>query len=296
MQRKDLENYKGRVLLTSHSPVPMAQELLDASATGFERRYVMKRAEKFEEMDHWAFERADTIIFPCPEAEEPYYNNWPSYSKIKEKKKDCYRYAAIGITKQIPITGREEIRKRFSIKENDFLISYVGRHNVVKGYDKLKKIGEIVLSMTEDICFVIAGKEGPLTRLIHKKWMEVGWTTEPQSYIHASDIFVLPNKETYFDVVMLEVLSLGKIVVASRTGGNKYFERIGAKGIFLYNTVEEASDLILKIKNMPETERQELEKENLKLYQSKFTSEAFYDRYVKMLDNLYTETLGNETS
>lgn len=64
------------------------------------------------------------------------------------------------------------------------------------------------------------------------RWKEVGWTNDSQSIIAASDVFVLPNRETYFDIIMLEVLSCGKIVIASRTGGNKYFEKIGAKGVF----------------------------------------------------------------
>ena len=56
-------------------------------------------------------------------------------------------------------------------------------------------------------------------------WIEVGWTNDPHSLIAASDVFVLPNHETYFDLILLEVLSLGVPVVMSRTGGNKFFEQ-----------------------------------------------------------------------
>ncbi len=50
-------------------------------------------------------------------------------------------------------------------------------------------------------------------------------------------------KETYFDLVMLEVLSLGKIIIASYTGGNKYFKSSFAKGVFTYSKLEEAAQL-----------------------------------------------------
>ena len=43
------------------------------------------------------------------------------------------------------------------------------------------------------------------------------WTNDPHSLINASDMFILPNKETYFDLIMLEVLSMGKIVLATNT-------------------------------------------------------------------------------
>ena len=285
-QRENLKGFQGKLLLNSHSPVPMAQELYDASATGFEKAYMDKRRDRFKEMDAWAFNRADYVVFPCPEAEEPYINNWEEYRVIRERKKDCYRYVLTGITPSEAQISRTEIRKELGVFENDFLVSYVGRHNKVKGYDKLKAIGEALLEGACDLWVVVAGSEGPLTRLEHPRWIEVGWTSDPHSYIAASDVFILPNQETYFDAVMIEVLSLGKIVVASRTGGNKYFERIGAEGVFLYDTVEEAVELIRRIKNMPVQERRRLEAGNYRLYESSLTSKTFFDSYLKLIEEI----------
>jgi glycosyltransferase involved in cell wall biosynthesis len=107
------------------------------------------------------------------------------------------------------------------------------------------------------------------------------------SFSHrSSDVFVLPNKETYFDIVMLEVLSLGKIVVASNTGGNKYFKKINAEGIFLYNTIDEAVSLLNRVMDMPHEEKNRLEQFNKRLFNEKFTGEIFCNNYIELLNEL----------
>lgn len=285
-QRKNLANYKGKTILTSHSPIPLSQELYAACATKFEKRFFKKRMYDFQEMDRWSFMNADYIIFPCPDAEEPYFNNWQDYKTIKEKKKNCYRYVLTGISpKQVSIS-KENVYKKYNILNNDFVIVYVGRHNEVKGYGNLKKIGENLLSENENIKFLIAGKESPLTRLNNPNWIEIGFTKDPYSVIAAGDVFVLPNKETYFDLVFIEVLSLGKIVVASRTGGNKFYEKSGVKGVFLYDSLEEAEEIIRKVKNMSLEERRILEKANKDFYEKNLTGKVFYENYKKTVNEL----------
>lgn len=281
--RKVLKNFHGKVLLQSHSPQPYAQELYVEipKRLRWALPFLKRRLEK---MDIYAFKRADYIIFPCPEAEEPYYNNWSKYRTIKEKKKQSYRYLLTGIPQASAKTTRKELLKKLSIPDDAFIISYVGRHNEVKGYDNLKIIGERLIQDADDNWCVCAGKEYPLKGLDNPRWVEIGWTNEAHSYIAASDVFLLPNKETYFDIVMLEVLSLGKIVVASRTGGNKHFE--GEKGVFLYDTIEEAIDIVKRIKMKTSEERKELEQSNLDLYKSKFTVEKMFDRFKALISEL----------
>ena len=65
-----------------------------------------------------------------------------------------------------------------------------------------------------------------------ERWIEVGWTDEPHSLTNASDCLVVPNRQTYFDLVILEGLSLGIPIVTSMTGGNKYFKKEKCGGVF----------------------------------------------------------------
>lgn len=285
-QRKSLEGYKGKVILTSHSPIPLAKELYAACSTKFERCFFKKKRLEFEEMDRWSFMNADYIIFPCPDAEEPYYNNWPEYREIKEKKKDAYRYVLTGISPKSATISKDDIREKYFIKQDDFTVVYVGRHNDVKGYGNLKKIGQELFKEKDNIKFLVAGKEGPIFRLKDPNWIEVGFTKDPYSFIAAGDVFLLPNKETYFDLVFIEVMSLGKIIVASRTGGNRYYEKAGVKGVFLYETIGEAIDIIKKIMNMSKEEKQLLEKANKDFYESNLTGRIFYKNYKELISKL----------
>lgn len=281
--RDSLKDYKGIVVLTSHSPVPYALELIDKLPSKYRWMFPnLKR--RLEYMDYYSFKRADYIMFPCPQAEEPYMSNWNKYSGIKDSKSKSYRYVLTGIPQAVAQRDRNDVLKELGIPQGSFIVNYVGRHNTLKGYDNLRIIGEKILSKHKDTWVVVAGIESPLKRYKHDRWHEIGWTNQPHSYINAADVFVLPNKETFFDIVMLEVLSLGTIVVASRTGGNKFFE--GCKGVFLYDSVDEAVCIIEQIKNMKPEDRELLKNSNKELYSEMFTVKHMYDQYLDMIKDL----------
>lgn len=287
IQKNNLKDYKGIVLLTSHSPIPSWQEY-NRDLPRMEYRLFRGLYNKAEDMDVFAFGRADYITFPCVYAEEPYFDNWEKYKIIHQKNEKKYRYILTGIPNSFARRSRQDILKEVGINDSNFVISYVGRHNEVKGYDNLLSIGEMFRNYTS-LDFLICGREEPLKGLKNKNWHEVGWTTDPHSYISASDVFILPNKATYFDIVMLEVLSLGRIVIASRTGGNKLFEEMNAEGVLLYDSLDEAKELIIRVQSLSQEERTRLGELNRKLYQTYFTSEMFYSNYRKLLMALYEE-------
>ena len=265
--------------------MPLGEELYDIVDFKF-KKYVPFFKRRLRAMDYFAFNRADFIVFPCEDAEEPYINRWEGYKELKKKKQAAYRYVLTGIPKVEAKRPKNDVFRELNIRDNSFLVSYAGRHNEAKGYDLLKNIGETFLNQHTDATFVIAGKESPLTRLDHKRWVELGWTDDAKSYIAASDVFLLPNRETYFDIVMLEVLSLGKIVIASRTGGNKYFEKNNCPGVMLYDTLDECLQLLHKVYVMSKEERESLEKQNYEFYSNNLTVEKMYNSYLQMLSTL----------
>lgn len=285
--RSSLNEFEGIVVLTSHSPKPFSIEIYEDIISNFERKYFGKMYKKLICMENYAFSRADILIFPCEEAEEPYYLKWKEYQKIHERYISKYRYLLTGTRECRYLIDKSQYRKKYKIPLDAFVISYVGRHNITKGYDQLIEIGKKELK--NDGTFVlVAGKQEPLSAPVEylSKWIEVGWTNDPHSLINASDIFVLPNKETYFDLVMLEVLSLGKIIVASKTGGNKFFESINTGGIFLYSNIDEAVNIIDELRLMGSTKREELGKRNRLLFENNFTEVVFAKKYIELINSL----------
>lgn len=280
--KDDLKDYQGKVILTLHAPTMPCKQMF-SMLTDFERKYMKWFYKKLPQIDNWAIKRADYIVVACEEAEEPYYHEWPNYKNFHDKNKNKYLYMETGTEQKKYDVDRNKVREKYNIPQDAFVISYVGRHNEIKGYDSLKKIAKVILEEKEDIYFLIAGSEGPLFRLENDRWIEVGWTNDPGAIINASDLFLLPNKETYFDLILLEVLSLGQLVLATYTGGNRYFKKYNDTGIFLYKNINEAINYIYKLLNIDSAERSRLRNKNYNLYLEKFTNEAFAKRYIKML-------------
>lgn len=278
LERNNLKGYKGVVVLTSHSPKVAYKEIIEDIVPENEYLRYKTLFEQAAEFDEYAFQRADYIIFPCPGAEEPYYHSWPLYEKIRDEKK--IRYVPTGIWPVECKKTREEIRNELSIPQDAIVLSFVGRHNEVKGYDILQSI----FSKLENVYVVCCGKIGNILPPKSDRWIEVGWTTDPYSYVGASDIYMLPNRETYFDIAMLQTLSIGKCSVISNTGGNKEFTN--TPGVKLYDSIDEAVLCIKHFIDMDTEERNRLENLQRKEFDEKYTIEVFYKKYKETIRNL----------
>lgn len=289
LSRNWINDYDGKVVLTSHSPCAYHKELI-SRLNPIDAKLFRKSLQKLEIIDEYAFQRADYIIFPCIEAEEPYFHTWDKYQKIRDSKK--YLYVPTGIVGCKAKKTKNEIRNQYGIPIDAFVVSYVGRHNEIKGYSDLKIIGEKLIGSNDNIWFLIAGKEEPLTGINNKNWVEVGWTKDPHSIIAASDVFILPNRETYFDLILLEVMSLGKPVILSRTGGNKYFSRFDSKGLMFYSTIDECVECVKRIQNFGQHNLEEIGNENRFIFEKYFTSKVFSINYINTVKKIVGE--GNE--
>lgn len=119
----------------------------------------------------------------------------------------------------------EKIQKfrDLGIPDNAFVITYFGRHNEIKGYDILKEVGMKLLKKYDNLYFLCAGV-GPVLPLKHPRWIELGFINNTQELLSQSDLYILPNRETYFDLVVLEILRSSTNLLLSNTGGNKYFQ------------------------------------------------------------------------
>ena len=278
--RKALEGYQGKIVLTSHSPCALHKELVTALNPKDVQRHA-NELNSFAIIDEYSFARADYVVFPCPEAEAPYFHTWPEYAKVRNDAK--MRYLPTGCAKCTAKVGRSETRERYGVPDDAFVVCYVGRHNRIKGYDVLVDAVDEILA-DPNTWVLVAGNPGPVQAPRRERWVEVGWTNDPYSLIAAADVFVLPNQETFFDLVMLEAFSLSQVVVASRTGGNKYFEQFHSQGIRLYDGRDELLQGLEEIRAANPEEREAWGVENERLYNERFTLDEFargYDRIMQ---------------
>ena len=276
-QKKTLEKYKGKVILTSHTPKAPHREWIEDMESPEVVERERKLFDRTKAFDEYAFSRADYVIFPCREAEEPYFHTWEDYPKYRDEKKIFY--LPTGCPTCVPKKSRAEIREGMGLSDEQFVISFVGRHNQVKGYDRLIE----VFGKLENVTVICCGNEGAIKAPKSKNWIEIGWTDDPFSYVHASDLFILPNRETYFDLALLETLSIGKVSLISKTGGNKLFANMEDMGIHTFETEEEAEAIIRNVMDEDPAERRKQEERQVLLHQEKYSMEPFFKEYREIL-------------
>ena len=152
----------------------------------------------------------DDLIFPCPEALDPYSECFPECQKIIGSKKIIY--ILTGIAK--PIYGEDKILSIPQTSANRLKMVYVGHHNQVNGYDRLSRVIPPLLDSLNG-SILVAGRPGPLFAPSYPHWHEFGWTPIAPGLV---DVLLLRNTRTYFDLTALEAMTLGIPILASRTG------------------------------------------------------------------------------
>ena len=281
-----IKKYKkcSKIVLTPHSPESISKEMLNLTRKDYNNNKLQIKniVKKCTRIEKEAFKNCEYFIFPSKEAMDIYGDFIEGFKDIIKDKKVYYNLT--GCKKLEYKISREDFRKNNNIPENAFLISYIGRHNKVKGFDILVEVAKKIEKINKNIIF-ISGGTGEINAT-SKNFIQLGWTDDPGSIVNASDLFILPNRSTYFDLVLLEVLSLGIPVIASNTGGNKTVSRL-SNGVKLFESknVDEIVNNILELSNNKE-KLEEMKLYNIECYNNNFTLEKFAERYIDILDKI----------
>ena len=232
-----------------------------------------------------AFESADILVFPSIESMEPLSLTMDGFSELS-KKKDI-RFLPSGAKALKSVLTKEQAKKKYGV-EGKFVIGYVGRHNEIKGYDILKSAAERVLKKDKNICFLIGGSQGKTFNALNDvNWIEAGWVN-PADLFMALDAFVLPNRMTYFDLVLLEVMSMGIPIIASNTGGNKSVQN-ATNALALYNDIDDLVHTILNFKSKDAGELECISQNVYSAYMENYTPEIFATNYLNLINQIYDD-------
>lgn len=281
-------NGKTKVILTTHTPEPLIDEYIDRYGVRrlmtifpFIRRFLLKR-------ETLAYEKCNYIMFPVPEAKEPYEHKSMAHRDVFKAVSKKFFYVPTAIDELENTSSPTCCLDKFNIPENALKLCYVGRHNTVKGYDLLKRIAQKTWEKNPDVYFIVGGKQEPLCGLDDKRWIELGWV-KTSDLLNEVDAFILPNKETYFDIILLEVLRQGVPVIISRTGGNKWMDAKKIEGIHCFDYGDEngCSDIIVELlanKNNGLIEKQK--KANIEFFHRELCMEKYIANYLDAVRKL----------
>lgn len=182
-----------------------------------------------------------------------------------KKEKIHVIYNGVDTKKFKPRQNKTELRKEFSLKEDDKIVLFVGRLYHRKGLETLLRSIPAVLEEFNKIKFVISGKgfkrkEENLRNLAKELHIEnyvtfLGYVPDeklPHLY-SASDIFVLPAIYENFPFAILEAQATGLPVISTRVGGIPEF-LVDKKNGFLINPRDplQLSQKLLALLHNPE--------------------------------------------
>jgi sugar transferase (PEP-CTERM/EpsH1 system associated) len=139
----------------------------------------------------------------------------------------------------------KSMKKDLSIPENIFVIGMVGRLALVKGHEHFINAAKLILQKRQDVRFLIIG-DGPLRQALEQKvtgklnnYIKLtGFRDDVKDLTNILDIVVFSSLSEGIPYTLLEAMSLGKPVVATRVGGLVEVISSGKNGL-LVNSQDE---------------------------------------------------------
>ena len=281
--------YKGKIILTSHRPETLVEDGMSMLREG-DLKYSWFEKFFHNHIEKLSYKYADAFIFPSENAMK-IYEAFPGFKKYSKGKKTSY--VITGAPKKIITIEKLEYKKTHCNNSGCFMIAYVGRHTQIKGYDRLKNY--FLRNDDGSIEVVVAGNCQGSNVPDSKNWHELGYITDTQNLLNAADVIVIPNRNTFFDLIIVEALSYGKIVISSNTGGNIDIAKL-TRGLVLFDNSDEL-DLDRKISsvmNMSSEQRKLLENDSERFYETYCCVDAFASNYIKALDEVVNRSGWNE--
>ena len=273
-----------RIIYTTHTPELMVDEVMNNSNLGmsiFERRLINRKV--FIKRELFAYKLADHIMFPVKGVEDcdtcmsedikTFFNNTSNIF-----------YTPTAILDSKLEKSEQKILSEYNIPSNAKVVCYVGRHTLVKGYDYLKQLASELFKKRDDVYFVIGGSQGFSEPLNNPRWIELGWVNTHQ-LLSEVDVFILPNQQTYFDIIALEVLRAGVPLITTPTGGNKYFESINNGGLSFIPKADTENAVAIIDSTLEEVLKQKGEKCR-SLYLENFTFKQYLNTYISQINML----------
>jgi glycosyltransferase involved in cell wall biosynthesis len=140
-----------------------------------------------------------------------------------------------------PSADRFNLRKQYGIKNDEYMLFFVGRLVTVKGADKLVQAMPSVLQDFPNTKLVLLGI-GDMETTLQKTVKDMNlannvilrneFVNEEERILHyaASDVVILPSLYEPFGIVCTEAMSMGKPVVVGAKGTNGMREQVISNG------------------------------------------------------------------
>jgi glycosyltransferase involved in cell wall biosynthesis len=203
---------------------------------------------------------------------------------------------------EVSVKTRQYQRRYLNIKENDFVIGYVGRLSEEKGIKYLIEASLLLSKSGVPLKVLIIGEGSQRKELedfvnetgLNHQIIFTGFQADIEKWLPALDVFVLPSLTEGTPMALLEAMSFGIPIIASRVGGVPNIVINGQNGILVEagHSEEIAHSLNLLFQDI--SLRQKISLEALNLISTKHNSNSWcmtiQDQYAKLIERNEQET------
>jgi glycosyltransferase involved in cell wall biosynthesis len=263
----DLIQSSQKIILQVHCPELPSEE---ASAQNYSSQDVIWT----EQAQRRAFARADICVFPNSYSQSIYSPLISASTRVE--------YLASGCQKLEP-------EYKLPLDPSYIYYLYIGRRNKIKGFDiVLNAFRSAYLKDQRLQLLVVGGGE----RIEEPGIIDLGRSEAPGNWIAVADYLLSVNRNSYFDLSVMEALSIGTPLIIACTGGHRYFADISGPGIFPVSeaSASELEDAILQNRTKRFNNAIAVNS-NLRLFEENMSSQKYQHRLECFLRSLFSEDI-----
>jgi hypothetical protein len=150
------------------------------------------------------------------------------------------------------------------------------------------EFANLFLNQNKNAYVMIVGENAPANAPKSDRLIFVPFSLEPGSFIAAADACLIPSRENYFDLSMIEILSIGTPIIASYVGGLKYLE--GRTNGVIYFEPQSAESMVKAANKLISTDAavlRSMRENNVKLYHEELSLNQFFRNYNETISQIY---------
>lgn len=253
------------ILLQAHCPELPSEEIASQQP-----KFSQQDVEWSKEAEKDAFKRADILIFPN-------HDSTKIYTSLISPKSKVY-YLTSG-AKQV-----EDLRK-YPINNEKIQLLYIGRRNKIKGFDIIQESFDNAYKIKKDINLILIGNGDKIEK---EGVFDIGFSHSPHHWIYNCDYVINCNRQSYFDLSVIETLSIGTPLILSTNFGHKEFAEDKSKGIIDIGepTVQNLTNALLSPVLRKKELNQEAIEENQLLYKNKYSDFVYRENLENLLHTI----------
>lgn len=258
----DLIKEGQRIIFQPHTPELPSQEV---KGNNQEKSDV----EWTEMVERIAFQKANIVVLPNKHV-VPIFNSLLSNDQQ-------IHFLSSGAKVESP-------RFQVPLEEGCVFYLFIGRRNEIKGFTTLLSAFQLAYAIDSRLRLLLIGKGDKITI---PGVIDIGFTTEVASWMASCDYLVSTNKQSYFDLTIMEALGTGTPIIYFPTGGHAELNSSESAGLVRVSEPNEAglvksmtSNTVKRYKNYLGADS------NIELYNEKYTDIKYRERLLLFLEEV----------